>query len=353
MTTIKFKLAIVFLCSFYLMGNSQDAHFTQYHQVPGQFNPALTGTFGGLYRVGINYRDQWSPAINTPFQTFSASGDVKFELGAGRSGKDIAALGIMFISDRTDLFDLNTTGIALTGAFHKALDKKTKQYIGGGAQVGIYQRNLNYENLKFQDQFNAIDSYSLESNENLPVNNFGTFDFNLGINYSISPRKRTNLNIGASLFHVVPGNRSFFDKNDIDDESIDTDFNIYRRINFHASYAFPTSETLVINPRILYVNQGPHNQILLSNLFKIKGLQDDTKQFFIGPALRMANDVKGFNLESVILQTGIEYNGLIFGLSYDYNVDDLLSNRAGLGAFEFSINFLGEYENEDTFCPTF
>jgi uncharacterized membrane protein YjgN (DUF898 family) len=33
-------------------------------------------------------------------------------------------------SCRQDQYDLNTTQIALTGSYHKLLDKKTKQYIG-------------------------------------------------------------------------------------------------------------------------------------------------------------------------------------------------------------------------------
>ncbi len=345
--------SLMILCFFSTLIRAQDAHFTQYYQVPGQFNPALTGTFGGLYRVGINYRDQWSSAVNTNFKSFTASGDVKFEIGQGRNGKDIAALGIMFLSDKTDIFDFNTTGIALTGAFHKSLDKNTKQYLGGGVQIGIYQKNVNYEDLTFQDQFNAIDAFEGFTTENLPVNNYGSFDLSLGVQYTISPAKRTNFNIGLSLYHLFPNNESFWAQNEIKTNNLDTDFVQYRRYNAHISYSFPTSETLVINPRLLFMSQGPHNQILLSNLFKIKGLQDDTKQFFIGPAVRTVSDVSGFHIESLILQGGIEYNGLIFGLSYDHNLDDLFSDRKGLGAFELSINILGKYENENTFCPTF
>lgn len=353
MLHIKSFLLIFFSCIILSNINAQDAHFTQYYQVPGQVNPALTGTFGGLYRVGINYRDQWNQAVQSGFNSFTASGDVKFEIGQDRSGQDIVALGIMFLSERTDIFDFNTTGIALAGAFHKALDKNTKQYLGAGVQVGIFQKNVNYEDLTFQDQFNAINAFDGITSENLPVNNFGAFDLNLGVQYSISPIKRSNFNVGVSMYHLFPNNNSFWAQNEIIDNNLDTDFTEYRRVNAHVSYAFPTSETLVINPRLLYMSQGPHNQILLSNLFKVKGLQDDTKSFFFGPAIRMDNDVSGFGVESLILQAGIEYNSMIFGLSYDHNMDDLFSNRRGLGAFELSINILGQYENEDTFCPTF
>ncbi len=345
--------SVFFILSLVVNLTGQDVQFTQFYQVPGQVNPALTGTFGGLYRIGINYRDQWRAATQSPYSSFSASGDVKFELNSGRTGKDIAAIGIMFLSDRTSIVDFNETGIALTAAYHKALDKKTKQYIGGGIQAGIFQKSLNYEDLLFGDQFNFIDAYDRATLENLPVNNFGNFDLNLGIHYSISPAKRTNFNIGASVYHILVKNQSFFEKNDSETGGLELEFNQYRRFNVHASYDFGYSETMSINPRILASFQGPHNQILLSNIFKFRALQDDTKQFFVGPGIRLSNDEIGFNAESAIIIAGLEYKGLILGLSYDHQLNDIFQTQKGLGIVEFSVNFLGEYVNENTFCPTF
>jgi type IX secretion system PorP/SprF family membrane protein len=330
-----------------------DPHFTQFYQVPGQFNPALTGTFGGLYRVGLNYRDQWDAALTSPFKTFSASGDIKFELGESRDGQDIFALGILFMSDRVGIIDLNATGIALTGAYHKSLDVKTKQYLGGGVQIGITQLNVNYEDLTFQDQFNAIDAYTGFTNENLPENNFGNFDLSFGLNYSITPYKRSNINVGAALFHIIPGNVSFFNKNDNSTNNLDINFIQERRLVVHAHYDIPTSETIALCPRALFMSQGSHNQIQITNLFKLRELQNSDKEFFFGPGVRLVNDTQSFKVESLILQGGMTYKGLIFGLSYDHFLDDILDQRAGLGALEFSINFLGQYQNEDTFCPVF
>ena len=156
---------------------AQDAHFTQYYQVPAYVNPALVGNFNGLFKVGMNYRDQWRPAIDRPYATFTATGESKFMVG--KRDPDIAALGIMFFSDQISKYDLNTTQIALTGSYHKLLDRKTKQYIGIGYQAAIFQKSLNYEDLTFGDQFNAIDAYSNETLELLPGNNIGFFDMNV------------------------------------------------------------------------------------------------------------------------------------------------------------------------------
>ena len=73
-------------------GKTQDLHFSQFFNSPLTTNPANTGFIpDGDFRLGINYRDQWSSIMAVPYKTMSAFGDVqlmkdKFEngwLGAG------------------------------------------------------------------------------------------------------------------------------------------------------------------------------------------------------------------------------------------------------------------------------
>ena len=209
---MKVLLSLAIIISLNAVGKAQDGHFTQYYQIPGNTNPALTGTFNGLYRVGMNYRDQWRPSVGRPFVSFAAGGDVKFSR-SGRAASDVAALGINFYSDRTKQYDFNVSQIAISGAYHKLLDKATNQYLGIALQASVSQRTLNYEYLTFQDQFNAIDGYTFESSEILPVNNFGFYDLGLGLNYSFSPKDKNSLNLGVALFHLTRPNISFYSQN--------------------------------------------------------------------------------------------------------------------------------------------
>src|SRR5215203_323069 len=71
---------------------AQDLHFSQFFNSPLTTNPANTGFIpDGDYRLGINYRDQWSSVMTVPYKTMSVFGDVqlmrnRFEngwLGAG------------------------------------------------------------------------------------------------------------------------------------------------------------------------------------------------------------------------------------------------------------------------------
>ena len=57
---------------------AQDLHFSQYFNSPLTTNPANTGFIpDGDYRLGINYRNQWSTIMTVPYKTMSAYGDVQ------------------------------------------------------------------------------------------------------------------------------------------------------------------------------------------------------------------------------------------------------------------------------------
>ncbi|HEY0730959.1 MAG TPA: type IX secretion system membrane protein PorP/SprF, partial [Chitinophagaceae bacterium] len=58
--------------------SAQDLHFSQFFNSPLTTNPANTGFIpDGDYRIGINYRNQWSSIMTVPYKTMSAYGDVQ------------------------------------------------------------------------------------------------------------------------------------------------------------------------------------------------------------------------------------------------------------------------------------
>src|SRR5438874_9685701 len=57
---------------------AQDLHFSQFFNSPLLTNPANTGFIpDGDYRMGINYRNQWSSIMQVPYKTMSAFGDAQ------------------------------------------------------------------------------------------------------------------------------------------------------------------------------------------------------------------------------------------------------------------------------------
>jgi len=60
----------------------------------------------------------------------------------------------------------------------------------------------------------------------------------------------------------------------------------------------------------------------------------------------------GMRLDAVVALLGFEINNVLFGLSYDLNLHALGANQRQ-GALEFSVAYLGNYENENILCPKF
>ncbi|MBT8252865.1 MAG: PorP/SprF family type IX secretion system membrane protein [Bacteroidia bacterium] len=333
--------------------NAQDAVFSQFYAAPLSLNPALTGSFDGTYRVSANYRDQWRSVINDPLSTYAASGEVQFQRLNANNNPDLIGAGLLFYSDRVGTFDLNTTQISLFGSFHKALSKKNNSYLGAGLQIGIQQRNINYEDLQFGDEFNGLDSYSLATKENLPANNFGVGDISLGIHYAVSPNKDTRLFAGVAVFHLTSPNISYYRKPDIPNPPFETENKLERRFTAYISSSFTMTPAIKILPRIFYTKQGAHQTVSLGSNLRYELLKSENRAFHFGTWGRLADSVDGKGLESLILMTGIEFNGLVIGLSYDMNISDLINENQGQGTFELSLNYTGLHENTSYVCPEF
>jgi type IX secretion system PorP/SprF family membrane protein len=334
------------------MSMGQDAHFSQFYASPMTLNPALAGTYKGTFRISTIYRDQWRDALDHSLRTFSASGDVKFDLNYGGKGvNDVVALGITFFGDRVSSFDFNTNQIVLTGAYHKALDKRTKQYIGVGVQGGILQKSINYEDLTFEDQFNAVDGYTLATGENLPTNNRTFGDLGLGIYYTISPTKNINFYAGAGYFHMTKPNISFYNIPDIIDPNLIKTDTLNAKWSIHAGASIKSNDRLAIQPRINTLIQGTHRELNLGATFRYKISKTEGKYFLIGPYIRGTKNYTGYELESVIGKVGFEMNNFIVGMSYDQNLKSIISDRRSLSSFELSIIYIGEHHNDENFCP--
>ena len=218
---------------------AQDPQYSQYFSVPIYTNPALAGSYGGTYRIYSIYRSQWQPALQDPFVTFSAGGDFRFAFDKRNTrNPDYASLGLLFTSDKVDVSDYNTNQISLTGAYHKSLDRHAIHYLGVGVQLGISQRNINYENLTFQDQFNNLDGFTLPSSEILPPNNFGYFDLSLGLNYAVTIKKTNRLFTGLALHHANSPNISFYQASNLSNPDLVKEISLATKFSVHAAYSF-------------------------------------------------------------------------------------------------------------------
>ena len=345
-------LVLVFHLLFVHVLVSQDAHFSQFYASPLTLNPAIAGTYNGTYRISTIYRDQWRGALDNSLRTFAASGDVKFNLNFGQNSMpDVVGIGITFFGDRVPTFDFNTNQIMLTGAYHKALDRRTKQYIGIGLQGGILQRGINYEDLSFQDQFNSIDGYTLPTGENLPPNNRAFADLGLGLYYTISPTKKSNFHVGLGYFHLTKPNISYYNIPDIINPNVIKNDTLNAKWSFHTGASFEVVDRMFLQPRLNTLIQGPHTELNLGATFRYKISKTEAKYLLLGPYIRGVKNYNNIGIESFIGMAGFEMNNFIIGISYDQNLKNLVSDRRSLSSFELSIIYIGEHSNDENFCP--
>ena len=71
------RKTILMICGVMMMTivSGQDLHFSQFMNSPLTTNPANTGFMPeGDYRIGINYRNQWSSIMQVPYKTMGAFG---------------------------------------------------------------------------------------------------------------------------------------------------------------------------------------------------------------------------------------------------------------------------------------
>lgn len=349
MKNLIFTLLLIFSTSLVW---GQDQHFTQFLTSSLVTNPANTGLFGGKYRLSSIYRNQWRGAAFNPYVTFAAALDVRFDLELNSQYKDAAAVGLLFSSDGVSDIDFTTNTIAISGAFHKGLDFDEKQVLVAGFQGAVSQRNVSYEELFFDDQFNGTDNFDLATQEDLPANNFSFGDFAAGLNYINRPSTRSYINFGVSMHHILQPEVTFYDLNDEDNSFPGS--RLFAKYSAQFASEFPIAEKLSILPRALYAIQGPHQQIIAGTNFRMIISDFTTNSLIVGGWVRpVSNFDNSFNVESVAIMLGLEYYSWIFGFSYESNLVDLSQYQQGQNSFEISVTYLGEYENDSVLCPSF
>ena len=332
----------------------QDRHFSQSYANPLYLSPGLTGVFQGSYRANLSYRDQWRGALENPFATFTLSADLNFDITrrGGFFGNDKIGAGIQFFTDKMEGFDFNTNYINIFGAFHKSLDPNTKQFLTLGFQGGITQKNINFGNLTFQDQFVDGSGFIQGTDEIINTNNFAFGDYAIGLNYSIRPTDDFGVIGGIAVHHMFKPNNSFYQ--DFDDDALtENTILLDRKFTFYGMLEAPLNENSAILPRLIILSQGQHFETNAGTNLKFFINEDRTNAFYVGGWGRLTNQLDGIGMESVTLFTGISFGEFLMGFSYDSNVSSIASNFNQRGTFELTLTLIGSYSNEGIFCPTF
>ena len=200
---ISLQLAKVFivLAIFAISQNltAQDPHFSLFNQNQLFLNPANTGNFLGDWRIGGNYRNQWS-SIGTPYNTTTLSYDQQFYVFNLPIGG-----GAYFMNDNAGSPGMMYNKLYFSGGYGQDV---FNNYLRVGVQIGFAFASLD-NNQIFPSQW---DDQQQTYNPDLPSDaNIGNIlypDVNLGFLWKRNIR-RLEPEVGVSFQHVNVPNISY------------------------------------------------------------------------------------------------------------------------------------------------
>ncbi len=340
---------------------AQDPRFSQYNASPLTLNPAMTGLFNGNYRVSAIYRSQWRSILNdeaTPlFRTFSGAVDMRFG-NIGNMG-DAFGVGLAFLTDKAGEAQFGTNQLNLSFAYHKSLSKDGNQYLTLGIQAGAAQRGLNYNNLRFGNQFDGEGfNPTINPGEVIGDNQFMFFDVNAGLMYYYASKKnkgRFNVYAGFAISHLNTPNMSFYEGQNAD---------LPMKYTGTAGAQLPLGKRSQVDlvPSLMVLSQGPAFEMNMGTMVKFFFDKSDPQgnAFYVGPYYRIVGrdnvtDKGGIASEALILAARLDFEGFNLGLSYDLNFSELTNATNTRGAFELSLAYVGGFGKHasKTICPSF
>jgi len=326
-------LGVIFCLLIVNQGNAQDPQFSQFYAAPLYLNPAFTGS-ALQARLGINYRNQWPQISEANFETFAFYFDTY--LNEYNSG-----VGLLVTRDQEGFAGLSSTAVSLSYAYQVSITNSIT--FRPGFQAGIVNKDLNFSDLTFGNQFdNTTGTFdrSIVGEPDLLAtdDSFNFFDLGLGgLVYT------DNWWIGVSAFHLTEPNQSFFDT----DDAI-----LPIRYSFHGGYKFFLGQQPYVNeynrrrevsvtPTFQYKFQGDFDQVDLGVAFLYQPITAGL--FYRGLPIK---DLEGDgvnesvnNNESIVFAIGLlDIKGLNIGYSFDFTISELGISSGG--AHEVSLSYV-------------
>jgi hypothetical protein len=99
--------------------------------------------------------------------------------------------------------------------------------------------------------------------------------------------------------------------------------------------------------------QGPFLDLEVGNTFKFTTFTRDFLTFHLGLGAHVVKDLDIVTLSTIVPFVGFQLNNILVGVSYDVGVNTLVRHNRNFSTLEFSVSYLGQYDNQPIFCPKF
>jgi type IX secretion system PorP/SprF family membrane protein len=289
---------------------AQDIHFSQFFRTPSTLNPALNGVFDGGYRVMGIYRTQWG-SISKPFETINLAGDANSFMNVRNLG-----VGANMFYDRAGDGNLGTFNLNISASYSFHFGSLRNHSIAPGLQFGLMSRQLDRDQLKFE-QNGAVNDQSLNANRSY-------FTLNGGFLYRYQPKRGNELKIGVSWHNINQPDVGFYNEDEL----------LYVRTNYHATYRFEITTKWSLEPGMLYRHQSSNKEWLagLNGIYILENSSMEYTALHAGVWTRVE--------DAAFIFLGVDWQKLSIGLSYDFNISGLSAVTQNRGGFEISVMYI-------------
>lgn len=332
---------LLMACSFLLAVASyaQDLHFSQFFNTPLTTNPANTGFIPDAdYRLGAQYRNQWSSIMAVPYKTTTIFADA--QLFRDKLENGWLGIGGVLLHDEVGSGTLQSTKIYGSVAYHQMLGNSS--LVSAGFNVGWANKRIDNSKLKFPDQFDGkFFDNTLPTSVVLATNNVSYVDMQAGLNYAYFPQENVYINAGYSIQHVNRPKETFFNDNT-------NNGRIPMRHIAFLNAILKVNDRLIINPNSYFTTQAKATELMIGMNGNYNLSEFGEKQLIGGLYYRLG--------DAISPMAGFQLGTLQFTFSYDVTLSSLNKFNGYKGAMEFSLVKKGFYpDNVDrqSLCPKF
>jgi type IX secretion system PorP/SprF family membrane protein len=330
---MRLKLLITIICCcFYSKTSAQDPIFTQYFLVPETLNPGFSG-FMETTSTGIMHRTQW-PELDLKIDT-----DYAYVNTWSKSMN--SGLGVSILNQRENQTNYNYTELNANYAYRVRISDDW--YFRPGLEIGFGFKSFAFQNLLLEDQINIRTGRTNTSSIDPLLRNdkVSFLDISAGMVFNTD-----DLWIGLSMKHLNTPNISFAEEGNL---PLNTFFSLSSGYEFlFADYLdvsfFPYATKMFLTSN--YMQQGRYNRLDIGGSILFE------KMFFGATAVTnpSKNGIDGQLLTSVNLFTGLQYEKLRLGLSYDINTSKI--GKTG-GVYELSFTYQFNLDVKCFGCPNY
>lgn len=299
---------------------AQDIHLSMWDLSPLNLNPGNTGQFDGDYRFNANHRNQWS-SVTVPFTTYAISADARNILGH----KPYSA-GIQINQDRAGDGKFNTFQVNLNGAYAHSIKGDSLHQLSLGVAFGMTNKNLSYDPLQFDAQYDGFQYVSSLSNQESFERASRTYvNAGLGLAYFKQIDKRKLIRGGVSAFNLLRPKQSFFNDNDV---RLDV------RYNLRLMAEWKVADQWDVMPTFLLSIQGKYRELNIGS--NVRYVLTD----FMGMYRAVWGGMFYRNKDATFISLGLDYDAWKVGLNYDLNVSTLRPASNLRGGFEIAVQYI-------------